>query len=280
MMVVRHSLTVTFSLCVMAGCGGGSSGPIDGGGGAADAAPTDGGGCGRAQGGEAANGDLDGTWGRVQITRVRVNGLSGRQTARNVYLNEITQNGDQLTITERMCELKIDEDEGLIQTRVLPSFYEGLPDEARTGTIVSDGAGGFTFTLDEDWTTRGITLENIETDPLPEDPADPRIGDWDQDQHVGMTLLLSGLLSGEAYVIQRDWNILAGPQVDVDVIEGGVEFGTEQIYLGSDPAIIAEFGYTVSPDPDPSVHYFQQVRIPDGSDCAWLVENQCTLFDL
>src|SRR5687767_14604322 len=112
MMVVRHSLTVLFSLSLMGGCGGGSSNAADGGGGAADAGSPDGG-CGRAAGGEAANGDLQGSWARAQITRVRVNGLSGRQTARNVYLNVVTQNGDQLIITETMCELKIDEDEGL-----------------------------------------------------------------------------------------------------------------------------------------------------------------------
>jgi hypothetical protein len=225
-----------------------------------------------------AAGEVGGTWARLQLTTVRVQGFNPPQIARNVYLDEQVQNGTALTITETLCALQIDDTAELVYTRVLPSFLNALPPEARTGSIVPDGAGGFQFLMDKDFVTRGVTLVDQENDPLPTDPLDPQIGDWDMDSQPGMTLLLMGVLQGKAYVIQRDWSQLDGTQVHADRVTGLVVWDTEQIYLGSDPTAIADLNATPSPDTDPSKHTFVSVRIPPGSDCAYVVAHQCDLF--
>ena len=82
-----------------------------------------------------------------------------------------------------------------------------------------------------------------------------------------------------AYVVQRDHNEYSGTQTSPDQIDALNTWGSEQVYLGSDPAAIADLNIQASPDPDASKHTVKLVRVPNGSDCTYVVENQCQLFD-
>lgn len=226
----------------------------------------------------AADGDGSGTWAMLTITLAQVQGLGGAQEARSTFLQQMTQDGTELVGTEVMCSLEIDSLDGYTTTRVTPAFIASLPPEARTGRIVPDGSGGYDYQADEIYITRGVTLDDEANDPLPTDPDDPRIGDWDEDGHPGLTLLINGLLSGTAYVIQRDHTQSDGKQIDANRIEGLITWGAEQVYLGSDPPAIATLAPETFPDPDPTKHTFQLVRIPDGEGCEYVTENRCNLF--
>jgi len=226
-----------------------------------------------------ALGDVNGSWAVLELSHARVGQpLNSVQISRELYTFTITQTGTDLAIVEQMCDIQVDDASGLESTRMLPSLWPSLPPVNRIGSLVADGAGGFTLTTMQAYRTRGITLVNIETDPLPTDASDPRIEDWDEDSHPGITLLLDGILRGQAYVIQRDWNMYNASQVGIDLIEGHTMWDSEQVYLGSDPDSIAELNISADPDPDPSKHTVQLVRIPAGSDCAYVTANQCTLF--
>jgi len=225
-----------------------------------------------------ADGDGSGTWAVMTITLAQVQGLGGAQVAHSTFVQEMTQNGTELTGTEVMCSLEVDSLDGFTTTRVTPAFIASIPAEDRTGRITPNGTSGYDYQADEIYITRGVTLEDEVNDPLPTDPEDPRIGDWDEDGHPGVTLLINGLLSGQAYVIQRDHTQFDGAQVDANRIEGLITWGGEQIYLGSDPEAIANLASEAFPDPDPTKHTFQLIRIPDGAGCEYVVENRCNLF--
>ncbi len=266
-----------FALLLTTACGGGGGGnPDGGGGGGLDAAfcPVlpDGGVSG------AATGDVTGTWAIQSKTLAQVQGLGGAQLAMSSWLLEVTQTGTDLAVVETMCSLKIDSVNGNTKVRVTPSYITAVPPENRTGSVVDDGSGGFTVTLDENYIVRGATLTDEINDSLPTDAGDPRVGDWDMDGNPGVTLLIDGVLSGKAYVVQRDHNQYTGTQVDADRVEGRVVWGSEQNYMGSDPPEIAKLGSQAFPDPDPSKHTFVMIHLDDGADCAFVVANSCSLF--
>lgn len=224
-----------------------------------------------------ANGDLSGTWAAFTRYHANVQGFSSAQISRALYVYEITQTDGSLALTEDICLIEVDSDDGGIKIRLGPGFIQSQPTQNRTGAVTQNGAS-YDFALDLHHIARGVTLDDEVNDPLPEDPADPRIGDWDSDGHPGLTLLLDGLLSGQLFEIQRDTSAFAGTQVKADRIEGLATWSAEQIFLGSDPDYLIDLVKPAQPDPDPSKHTFQMSRVPAGSDCAYVIANRCDLF--
>lgn len=227
---------------------------------------------------ETADGQLAGRWAMQNVTLAQVQGFGGAQEATTLWLHEIEQTGGELAVVETMCSMRIDSVDELTTVRVTPGFVSAMPAENRTGTITDSGGGSHTYALTQNYITRGVTLSDERSDPMPTEPGDSRIGDWDGDGKPGMTLLIDGILAGQAYVIQRDHTRFDGTQIDRGRVEGLIVWGSEQVYLGSDPASIAELASQAFPDPDASKHTFQMVRIPEGADCAYVVANACNLF--
>ena len=232
-------------------------------------------------GGAPPSGDMAGTWASLERTYAIPHGFSERQIAWVTYLERHTLSNDGYAVEEEMCTLEIDGEQNLTFGRVLPAYPGSTGVQQRTATLVSDGAGGFSYHMPVHWAVRGISItpaENIPTEPWPPSTTDPRIGDWDGDGHPGMTMLLTGVLQGQAYSIERDWTELTGAQIQADRVEGLVSWNSEQLYLGSDPSFIADLHPTAVPDSDPNLHRFQLVRVPSGSDCAYVIAHRCDLF--
>jgi hypothetical protein len=257
-------------------CGGGGADPIDAATGGIDAAfcpaPRDAGAA------EPSDGQLTGTWAMQNITLAQVQGFGGAQKATTLWLHEIVQTGTDLAVVETMCSMKIDSVDELTTVRVTPGFVTAMPPENRVGTMTDAGGGAFTYALAQNYILRGVTLVDEINDALPTEAGDTRIGDWDGDGKPGMTLLIDGILAGQAYVIQRDHTRFDGQQVDRGRVEGLIVWGSEQIYLGSDPSTIADLASQAFPDPDPNTHTFQLVQVPDDADCAYINTTACNLF--
>ena len=272
----RTTASCCFAILLATACGGNGGGHADAGARGPDAmfcpALPDAGTPG------AASGDVSGTWAVQSKTLAQVQGFGGAQLAVSSWLLKITQTGTDLTVVETMCSLKIDSVDGNTKVRVTPAYIAAVPPENRTGSIVDDGAGGYTFTLDENYIVRGATLTDEINDPLPTDASDPRVGDWDMDGNPGVTLLIDGVLSGKAYVVQRDHSQYTGAQIDANRVEGREVWGSEENYLGSDPPQIATLASHAFPDPDPSKHTFVMVHLDDNADCAFVTTNACSLF--
>ena len=46
----------------------------------------------------------------------------------------------------------------------------------------------------------------------------------------------------------------------------------------ADPKAIVDLKPSARPDADASQHTFQMVKVPDGSDCAYVLAHECELF--
>jgi hypothetical protein len=222
-----------------------------------------------------ADGDITGTWGYFSKFFSNVQGVSGSQISRSYYLHEYTRDGEQLTVTETLCDIEVDAPEAGTSIRLGPGFVASQPAITRTGSIA---AGDFAFALDQTYIARGVELDDIVNDDLPTDPADPRVVDSDGDGDPGVTLLLDGILAGQLFEVQRDHNAPSGVQTSADRVEGLVVWGSDISYLGADPEFLLDLVNQALPDPDPNKHTFELVRLQAGSDCAYVLENRCDLF--
>jgi hypothetical protein len=178
-----------------------------------------------------------------------------------------------VTFTDKLCELVVTNSELDLTISLLPKAVASVQVLDRTGQLT-----GTDFTTAKAYTQRGVLLENIETDPLPAEATDPRLVDGEEDGHPGVTLILRGFLMGAIYVAQRDWNAYFGTLVDADHIQGYADWGSEQLAYGGDPEEFVQFGINAVRAPGDEKHPIYLVRIPEGSDCAYVLANQCTLF--
>jgi hypothetical protein len=245
--------------------------------------PIDGGGCvpGVDAGGDPA-GDVTGTWAVLQLSTAVANAIDEPQVSRNVhiYVMNQTATGDAgVQITDRLCEIKVDSIGEIFEqrTRMRPKAAPSVPLVNRYGSVWPSESG-VVFHTWKAYTQRGIMLADIENDPIPTDPEDPAVFDGDEDGQPGITLILDGFLDGLLYVAQRDWNAYTGVQADSNNIRATADWGAEQFAYGANPEEFLSLDLSVTRDPDMNKHPVIMVRIPDGSDCAYVLANQCQLF--
>lgn len=98
----------------------------------------------------------------------------------------------------------------------------------------------------------GVRLEDPANDPLPTDPADPRIADDDGDGKPGVTatIRVSDTLSGEIYLARREIFAYEVEEQDDGSLRGYVIDRSEQLVVGaSDPIFMTDAQWTQHPDP-------------------------------
>jgi hypothetical protein len=111
--------------------------------------------------------------------------------------------------------------------------------------------------------------------PLPADadaagqaPWTDRIYDMDGDSQPGITLEVSGLVSGEVYAAQRKEVDLAGV-VSADGAAGFTTTTYGSVILGSDNPLFSQADPSgAETHPDPNESWFAEVRVDDGTSCA------------
>lgn len=103
---------------------------------------------------------------------------------------------------------------------------------------------------------------------MPMDKAHPAIMDWDQDGHIGATVLLKIPVFGDVgiYMVQYNHSRLDGQIESADRVTGHMTMlGMNQHTIGaSNRLFIANPHIESAPAPQP----FVMVRIPEGSTCA------------
>lgn len=221
--------------------------------------------------------DLTGTYAYREITtlRVTVPGYADQVNTHiiNTLLVQQTQSGTDVTFDASYCDQVTDDADLPVHIIIPDAFVASLQPFSRTGTFAS-GAYHLPVTFHDE----GVALSEPETEALPEDPTDPRVVDEDGDGKPGLTLQVTGLLDGEIYVVQRASTELVGGAVSEDILEGEVLFTSEQVILGSDPANLKDLAASGVEDTTQCASTFRAVRIPDGSDCAYVLANAATLF--
>lgn len=221
--------------------------------------------------------DLTGTWAYREITtlRVTVPGYADQVNTHivNTLLVQQTQTGSDVTFDASYCDQVTDDADLPVHILIPDAFLAALEPFTRSGTFT---AGAYHMPVV--FHSEGVTLTEPDTEALPTDPSDPRVQDEDADGKPGLTLQVTGLLDGEIYVVQRASTELVGGAASEDALEGEVLFTSEQVILGSDPTNLKDLASSGTADTTKCASSFRAVRIPDGSDCAYVLANVATLF--
>ncbi|PKN46174.1 MAG: hypothetical protein CVU59_06865 [Deltaproteobacteria bacterium HGW-Deltaproteobacteria-17] len=223
--------------------------------------------------------DLAGTWAHVQLNGSLMNmpmvGVQSNQLI-SLVLVTMTQDGTTLAASEDVCDIKIESTTTMVTTIIPQAFVESMEPILKP-VFLSWNGHAWVYNQPQSWAVQGVHLENIETDPMPTDQSDPRIFDQDLDSHPGLTVSVTGLLSGDIYVIQRGWNAMLSRELTVDHVFGYLTWENEQIVLDATNDILKDpIEQTV--DPDETKSWFEFVRVSPGTTCQDLIDQKDTLF--
>ncbi len=194
----------------------------------------------------------------------------------NYILVEITGDGTSLLSTEQVCAIDVEAETQLQQTVIPDAFVESMVLKEKSIQLLPK-TDGYAFYQPKFYEIQGVELEDVENEPLPTEADDPRVIDQDQDGHPGLTVLVTGAINGEIYVVSRGHRTLRGPLASPLGIEGLIEWEEVQNTIGASSDIL-----NTSPDsvthPDPQRSYFQLVPVDMGTTCDEIKAQKENLF--
>ena len=257
------------------GGGAGTAGAAGGAGAAgAGGSQTDGG-----AGTGGSQGEFAGVWAlKIVMTSEMDVPVLGAMTTESVTVVRVeqTQQGDNLNLKIKTCDFDVNSSSSSAGIVVPDAYVNCLPEDNVPATITKNGSS-WALNVPKYWQVRSVNLANPTTDPLPTDPSDPSVLDWDGDSHPGLTMQVTGLLSGDIYVVQRSWFILSGTTTSTDSIDGDVQWAMEQVVLDSTNALLKSLPQA-TPTTDQSQNYFQHRRVDASMTCADINAAVGTIF--
>ncbi len=227
--------------------------------------------------------DLSGRWAMMQIyPQTATLPFAGEvlRTSTVLQLVDVEQGETMLTLRDVYCATLIDDGTPLVATTIPTEFMQSLHPAPKTARLMSAGTDPVWRFVQQTYVeVRGATLASPETDPLPDDPNDPRVFDQDGDGKPGLTVEVTilGIVEGRTYLVQRVRYALEGTVSSNDAVDGRVTWSDEQSVLGATtPLLLVD---TASlPDPHPDRHVFMMRRVEDGMTCERLLETWKQIF--
>jgi beta-carotene/zeaxanthin 4-ketolase len=222
-------------------------------------------------GGESA---LSGLWVQRQdtttIARIATIGRV-RSTTTSIVLYEVRHNGNELTGSGRVCDVRVVSDPSFIATTLPDAFLRALPTPVIDARLAE--ANG-TLALEQAplWSVVGANLDRPLTEALPQSADDPRVCDSDDDGNPGVTVQIGGLVEGEVYIVQRGWSRYRGlldPRLRA--FRGEVVFGQEQVVLDASRRVLRSQP-PMEPADAPGANTFVMAPLADGAGCREAVE--------
>jgi hypothetical protein len=226
---------------------------------------------------------LTGRWALRTIASryVPATGLTTAFNTRTVstLLVDLTQNSTSVRLNAQYCEQHAEDPDALAHVVIPESYVRSLTAFERTGTYMKGTETADVLSLPSFVEVVGTELENPKQDTLPNDASDETVFDQDQDGNPGITIKLSGLVSGDLYVAQRQTSEMTGIALNRDRIDGHYGFTTEQTILASNPSTLKPLAeQTAIADPNLCASTFVLVRVESAANCANLLAND-KLFD-
>ncbi|RZA16127.1 MAG: hypothetical protein EOP10_25145 [Proteobacteria bacterium] len=186
----------------------------------------------------------------------------------------IRQDGGKLIMTESFCQIDLTP-----KFPVNPIVPEGLTKAIIVeGELFSETVDGKTvYSRPEAPTPVGVRLEDPLNDPLPTDASDPRIWDEDGDGKLGVTSVIKGLVSGEAYSVRRERYTLQFEATSESTFAGFIVDRSENYILAATNKNL-ERQLELEQDSDPNKSTVQLVRLSAEMDCQTLLKQKDKLF--
>ena len=201
------------------------------------------------------------------------------------------QEQDKVHIKATYCHIKIDNSmSSLLQVIMPQSFADALGTAGKESVITKNEDGTFGFDQDVFWEIRGIDPNCYGNDPagytLPNDSTDPCVQDWDNDGMPGLTVNAKGTIGGNSTMnmVEKSSSTIHDGNVSEDglKIDALVSWTDEQKILYAENNALK--GGSVNQIKEESskfdgpANFIEQVKIEDGSDCAFIVNNAATIF--
>jgi hypothetical protein len=201
------------------------------------------------------------------------------------------QEQDKVHIKATYCNIKIDNSaSGLLQVIMPQSFADALGTADKESYITKNDDNTFGFDQDIFWEIRGIDPACYGDNPagytLPTNSADPCVQDWDNDGDPGLTVSTKGSIGGTGTMsmVEKSSSIIHDGSISEDgkKIDALVSWTDEQKILRADNPLLKGGSDNKIKDSsekfDGPANFIEQVKIEDGSDCAFIVNNAETIF--
>jgi hypothetical protein len=192
---------------------------------------------------------------------------------------EAVQTGNELVSWGQVCAIELDSGTSFINTSFPDAFIDALQTEPRT-CYLEETANGLQFVAPEGVELRGVHLDDPKNDPMPTEATDPRVWDQDGDGQPGLTVQVTGIVSGDMYIIQRDISSMVGDVIDSDRIEGLITFENDMVTVGATNDLLLQGNdYETWQDPVAENSYMVFQRVDPSWTCQEIVAEKDTLFE-
>jgi hypothetical protein len=171
---------------------------------------------------------------------------------------------EKITGEGEVCTVHLDSGSTIVKTTLPPRFAKTVP-KPRINAHIRKKGKRYTFDNPRRTYILGAKLDNPETDSLPTEPDDARVTDPDKDNRPGVTVWVSGLVSGQVYVVQRNWTHYLGDVLSDSRIEGKIRFGSRQQVLDASSWHLKSA--PAEPRADFAQSYFILVKLAPSSTC-------------
>ena len=224
---------------------------------------------------------LDGTWASFRVSSQCFDGALGRDRVLFTWIakHDVTQDGTSATMTTEICDLQLTDYQGSASsypTEALSAFDVRDVDVVLGGTTVGASFVTQPQAILLGWTPTGDPL----TEELPQDDTDARLVDADNDGNPGVSLVVTGFVSGSVYIANRNLVTVTGVIVEQDKITGTTMTTADQRIVGASAILLNNNSTTVTDDGNPDSSPFEMVRLSGDDTCANIVAMAAQLFTL
>ena len=213
---------------------------------------------------------------------------------RTYFLIVQEQEQEKVHIKATYCNIKIDNSmSSLLQIIIPQSFADALGTADKESVIVKNDDDTFGFNQDVFWELRGIDPACYGDNPaeyvLPTKDNyqdDPCVQDWDEDGNPGLFISAKGAMGGDMYMIEKTSSTIHDGFVSADgqKITALVDWTDKQEILWASTSTLESGSDNVQQNSSQQpgftgpFNFIEQFKIPEESDCAYIVNNAATIF--
>ena len=215
--------------------------------------------------------DLTGRW---LATRREVATAIGSVEASHTWLYyELTQNGSSVTVTKGLdCGENVRSLSAVGANVDYPKAWPAMmTKESDTGLKGSSArtTNGCHVAFEKHYNVAGATV-SFYSDPMQTLPtasqqasgSTPGWEDWDGDGQPGYTLNVTGLVTGQIYIVTRSWSEWTGDVAgNASTFNLAVDWNSEQDVLGINGPSLLSMAASGVKDSDPSLHFVTFARL-------------------
>jgi hypothetical protein len=219
--------------------------------------------------------DIEGHWALLEIASDYWHvPLAGERQRTGIIVGSVTieQDGVRFVMKDLIiCKMLLNTGTEIVKVEIPESFFSSITMGSIPGRIYKEGDRHL---VEVPWfvLVNGARLSDPEDDLLPTTADDPRVYDQDRDDHPGVTTRISivGLISGEAYVVQRVRKSYKGSIETDDRMHGLLFWEDEQNTLSASSSLFS-LEDQGRPDPEIEHSYFTMIRINGDESCDEIV---------